>query len=149
MISLPLFVFSLKEKDLNHCFKIVDPKIEYIYSLEPKAGGSNTLQPVGKRKRSSNEGETTGKVAKKQKCSQAEDNVSTAAPESPRRESRTRRSQRSRLQEGEGMKKKSSLKPAPTSKEDDSVVIIDDVILVEDTRKKGEEPHDNNVEVWL
>uniref|UniRef100_A0A3B3C6H7 ATPase family AAA domain containing 5a n=1 Tax=Oryzias melastigma TaxID=30732 RepID=A0A3B3C6H7_ORYME len=104
---------------------------------EPKAGSSSTQQPVGgKRKRSSNEGETTGKVAKKQKCSQSEDNVYTAAPESPRRESRTRRSQRSRLQDGEEVKKKSSLKPAPKSKEDDSVVVIDDVILVEDTRKK-------------
>ncbi|RVE69403.1 hypothetical protein OJAV_G00077590 [Oryzias javanicus] len=104
---------------------------------EPKAESLSAQQPIGgKRKRSSNEGGETGKVAKKQKRSQSEDNVCTAAAESPRRESRTRRSQRSRQQEGEGVKKKSFLKPAPTFNEDDSVVFLDDVILVEDTRKK-------------
>ncbi|RVE69410.1 hypothetical protein OJAV_G00077670 [Oryzias javanicus] len=104
---------------------------------EPKAESWSAQQPIGgKRKRSSNEGGETGKVAKKQKRSQSEDNVCTAAAESPQRESRTRRSQRSRQQEGEGVKKKSSLKPAPTLNEDDRVIVLDDVILVEDTRKK-------------
>ncbi|XP_073351328.1 ATPase family AAA domain-containing protein 5 [Pagrus major] len=87
-------------------------------------------EPVGgKRKRMDDEGEMTAKGAKKQRANSSEKKISTAEPEPPKRGGRTRRSQRSRIEEEANEKAKPSVKATPIPCEDD-------VILVEDTRKK-------------
>uniref|UniRef100_UPI0037E7891F ATPase family AAA domain-containing protein 5 n=1 Tax=Semicossyphus pulcher TaxID=241346 RepID=UPI0037E7891F len=89
-------------------------------------------EPVGgKRKRTDDEGETTAKVAKKQRANASEDNVSTLEPEPTTRGGRTRRTRRSKQEE-----EKPSVKPAPVPPEDDSVVVLDDVLLGVDAEKK-------------
>ncbi|XP_041830983.1 ATPase family AAA domain-containing protein 5 isoform X2 [Melanotaenia boesemani] len=93
----------------------------------------------GKRKRKDDEGGNLVKVAKKQRSTHSEENVSVAEPKAPKRGGRTRRAQRSRLEEEEeGMKDKtkSSLTSAPSTSEDDAVIVIDDLIMVEDAIKK-------------
>lgn len=76
------------------------------------------------------EGEMTAKGAKKQRANSSEEKISTAEPEPAKRGGRTRRSQRSRMEEQANEKAKPSVKATPIPCEDD-------VILVEDTRKKG------------
>lgn len=79
------------------------------------------------------------KVAKKQRANSSEEKIS--APESTKKGSRTRRAQRSRLDEGADEKAKPSVKTAPIPSDDDSVVVIDDLLMGEDTGKKGEVTH--------
>ncbi|XP_070779404.1 ATPase family AAA domain-containing protein 5 [Enoplosus armatus] len=109
-------------------------------SSEPEAVTrvtSTTLpaEPVGgKRKRMDDEGEMTVKMAKKQRANSSEENIST--PEPTKRGGRTRRAQRSRLEEGANEKAKPSVKTASIPSEEDSVVVLDDLLSGEDTGKK-------------
>lgn len=84
------------------------------------------------------EGEVMVKVAKKQRANCSEEKIPTPEPEPTKRGGRTRRAQRSRLEEGATEKAKSSVQTAPIPPEDDSVVVLDDLLLGEDTGKKGE-----------
>ncbi|KAM4717535.1 ATPase family AAA domain-containing protein 5 [Anableps anableps] len=89
----------------------------------------------GKRKRKEDERENNVKVAKKQKSSHSEQNISPAEP--PRRGGRTRPAQRSRMKEDEMKEKtKLTLKSAPDPSEDESVVVVDDLTLEADTGGK-------------
>ncbi|XP_023126606.2 ATPase family AAA domain-containing protein 5 [Amphiprion ocellaris] len=99
---------------------------------EPEGLTRTTSTPLpaepagGKRKRRDDNRENTGKVAKKQRSSQSEEKISMAEPEPMRRGGRTRRAQRSKLEEENA---KPSLKAAPVPAEDDSVLILDNVLL--------------------
>lgn len=75
------------------------------------------------------------KVAKKQRSNLSQDKISSADPEPIRRGGRSRRGQRSKLEEKE--KAKPSLQSAPVPPEEDSVLIVDDLLLGKDTGKKG------------
>lgn len=83
------------------------------------------------------EGENTVKVAKKQRANNSQENISTPDPEPTKRVGRTRRSQRSRLEEKEETARASN-KTSPVLPKDGSVIIVDDLLLGEDTGKKGE-----------
>uniref|UniRef100_A0A3B4YSN4 ATPase family AAA domain containing 5a n=1 Tax=Seriola lalandi dorsalis TaxID=1841481 RepID=A0A3B4YSN4_SERLL len=87
-------------------------------------GTSLPAEPVGgKRKRIDDGRENTAKVAKKQRGNHSEENVSTPERETAKRGGRTRRAQRSRLEEEEKEKTRPSNKTAPIPSEDDSVVV--------------------------
>ncbi|XP_039978836.1 ATPase family AAA domain-containing protein 5 isoform X2 [Xiphias gladius] len=106
---------------------------------EPTRVTSTSLptEPVGgKRKRINDEGENAVKVAKKQRGNHSEENMSTPEPEPTKRGGRTRRAQRSKLEEEAKEKARPSNKTAPILSEDDSVVGLDDLPLEEDTVRK-------------
>ncbi|GLD66733.1 ATPase family AAA domain-containing protein 5-like protein [Lates japonicus] len=114
---------------------------QHCTASEPEPTGvtsaSVPAEPVGgKRKRTDDEGEKTVKVAKKQRGNHSEESASTPEPEPTKRGGRTRRAQRSKLQEGAEEKSKPSTKTAPIPTEDDSVVVLDDLLLGEDSGKK-------------
>ncbi|XP_023250976.1 ATPase family AAA domain-containing protein 5 [Seriola lalandi dorsalis] len=114
---------------------------QYCTASEPEStrvtGTSLPAEPVGgKRKRIDDGRENTAKVAKKQRGNHSEENVSTPERETAKRGGRTRRAQRSRLEEEEKEKTRPSNKTAPIPSEDDSVVVLDDLLLAEDTVNK-------------
>ncbi|CAK6964868.1 ATPase family AAA domain-containing protein 5 [Scomber scombrus] len=86
----------------------------------------------GKRKRMDDDGETTVKVAKKQRANRSEKNISTSEVEPTKRGGRTRRSKRTELEE-EKEKSEPLHKTAPDLSQDDSVVVLDDLLSGEDT----------------
>ncbi|KAK5856413.1 hypothetical protein PBY51_008011 [Eleginops maclovinus] len=89
-------------------------------------------EPVGgKRKRRDDGGETTAKLAKKQRANR--ENISEPA----KRGGRTRRAQRSRTEDGADEDAKPSAQPAAATSEDDSVIEITDSPLGESAGKKG------------
>nr|XP_033501420.1 ATPase family AAA domain-containing protein 5 [Epinephelus lanceolatus] len=106
---------------------------------EPEAvtrATSSTLpaeQVGGKRKRTDDEGETTVKVAKKQRAC-VEEKVSE--PEPTKRGGRTRRSRRSKPEEEVDDKAKPSVKTAPIPSEDDCMIVTDEQLLGENTGNK-------------
>ncbi|XP_029015494.1 ATPase family AAA domain-containing protein 5 [Betta splendens] len=91
---------------------------------EPTTSGVADAPPAepvgGKRKRTDDEGPNTVKVAKKQR---ADD--STPEPQPKKRGGRTRRSQRSRLEENEDMAVGSN-NASPLPAKEDSVIIVED-----------------------
>ncbi|KAF3846467.1 hypothetical protein F7725_003545 [Dissostichus mawsoni] len=99
---------------------------------------SSTTQPaepvVGKRKRRDDEGETTAKLAKKQRANCAEENVSE--PEPTKRRGRPRRAQRSRTEDAANENSKPSAKSAASPSEDDSVVEVGDSPVGESAGQK-------------
>ncbi|KAM6965903.1 ATPase family AAA domain-containing protein 5 [Tautogolabrus adspersus] len=105
-------------------------------SAEPEAAAKDPSSAGGKRKRTDDDGETTVKVAKKQRANSTDEKISTPEPEPTKRGGRTRRGQRSRQDDAVTEKTKPSDKAAPVPPEDDSVVVIDDVLLVDDAEKK-------------
>ncbi|XP_022071257.2 ATPase family AAA domain-containing protein 5 isoform X1 [Acanthochromis polyacanthus] len=116
------------QKFITHFLKRRTEHQQQFAASEPEALTRTTSTPLpaesagGKRKRRHDDGENTGKVAKKQRSSQSEENISTAEPEPTRRGGRTRRAQRSKLEE-------ENAKPSPIPAKEDSVLILDDVIL--------------------
>ncbi|KAM7372104.1 hypothetical protein PAMP_009299 [Pampus punctatissimus] len=87
-----------------------------------------SAEPVGgKRKRMDDDREMTVKVAKKQRANCSEEDISTSELEPTKREGRTRRGKRTKLEEKE--KAKPSLKTAPIPSEDNSVVVLDDTVI--------------------
>ncbi|XP_068192664.1 ATPase family AAA domain-containing protein 5 isoform X2 [Antennarius striatus] len=94
-------------------------------ATEPEALTSLAAEPMGgKRKRMSDEGEMSVKLAKKQRAVSSEENIRTVEPEPTRRGGRTRRGRISCLEEEGGNKTKSSVKAAPIPPEDDCVVLL-------------------------
>uniref|UniRef100_A0AAZ1XQ21 AAA+ ATPase domain-containing protein n=1 Tax=Oreochromis aureus TaxID=47969 RepID=A0AAZ1XQ21_OREAU len=116
--------------------KRADHQKQFTHSEEEAATREADEPAGGKRKRTSDEGENTAKVAKKRRSNHSEKSVSTAEP--AKRGGRTRRSQRSkRGEEKEATEKtKPLLHPAPISPEEDSVCIVEDLLSGEDTGKK-------------
>ncbi|CAI5675178.1 unnamed protein product [Oreochromis niloticus] len=115
--------------------KRADHQKQFTHSEE--AATREADEPAGgKRKRTSDEGENTAKVAKKRRSKHSEKSVSTAEP--AKRGGRTRRSQRSRRGEEEEATEKTKplLHPAPIPPEEDSVCIVEDLLSGEDTGKK-------------
>lgn len=84
------------------------------------------------------EGEMTVKVAKKQRANCSEEKIPEPEPEPTKRGGRTRRTRRSRLDDGVNEKAKPSVQTASIPSEDDSVVVLDDLLLGDCTGKKGE-----------
>ncbi|KAK5914180.1 hypothetical protein CgunFtcFv8_008639 [Champsocephalus gunnari] len=99
---------------------------------------SSTTPPaepvVGKRKRRDDEGETTAKLAKKQRANCAKEIVSE--PEPTKRRGRPRRAQRSRTEDAANENSKPSAKSAASPSEDDSVVEVVDSPVGESAGKK-------------
>lgn len=114
-----------------------DQILIFTFSEEEAATREADEPAGGKRKRTSDEGENTAKVAKKRRSKHSEKSVSTAEP--AKRGGRTRRSQRSRRGEEEEATEKTKplLHPAPIPPEEDSVCIVEDLLSGEDTGKKG------------
>ncbi|CAI5675175.1 unnamed protein product [Oreochromis niloticus] len=116
--------------------KRADHQKQFTHSEEEAATREADEPAGGKRKRTSDEGENTAKVAKKRRSKHSEKSVSTAEP--AKRGGRTRRSQRSRRGEEEEATEKTKplLHPAPIPPEEDSVCIVEDLLSGEDTGKK-------------
>nr|XP_020512165.1 ATPase family AAA domain-containing protein 5-like isoform X1 [Labrus bergylta] len=105
-------------------------------SVEPEAATKDPSSAGGKRKRADDDGETTVKVAKKQRANSTQEKISTSEPELTKRGGRTRRGQRAKQEDGGTEKTKPSVKASPIPPEDDSVVVVDDVLLVDDDAEK-------------
>ncbi|XP_029365350.1 ATPase family AAA domain-containing protein 5 isoform X2 [Echeneis naucrates] len=85
----------------------------------------------GKRKRMDDEGEKTAKVAKKQRGSRSEGKAYTADPEPAERGGRTRRTQRSKLEEEHNETVEPCNKSASSPSEHNLMVVLDDLLLEE------------------
>ncbi|XP_029997562.1 ATPase family AAA domain-containing protein 5 isoform X2 [Sphaeramia orbicularis] len=129
------FIISfLKRRSDQHCT---------ASELQAATNVSSTPVPAeavgGKRKRKDDNGEITGKMAKKQRATRSGEKVCQpeAAAEPTKREGRTRRGQKPVLKEEEVKKgAKPSIKRAPIPSEDDSVIVVDDLLVGQDAEKQ-------------